>query len=82
MATPKSSFLRLYLSFSVESMQPACKRHSHVRNAASSRDLYHMLGLVLYRSRYSAKCGFLRLRVRAMADMDLGLKSCQTRLSS
>ena len=54
MATPKSSFLRLYLSFSVESMQPACKRHAHVRHAASSRDLYHMLGLVLYRSRYSA----------------------------
>ena len=24
MATPKSSFLRLYLSFSVESIQPAC----------------------------------------------------------
>ncbi len=36
-------------------------RHAHVRHAASSQELYHTLGLVLYRARYSAKCSFARL---------------------
>jgi hypothetical protein len=47
-------FCVLYGLYEGVGMQPALICHAHVRHAASSQVLYHILGLVLYRSRYSA----------------------------